>query len=180
MASPTLAPTGAGNAAAAAPAPAPVPTPAVLLAMLRTSPKVSDLFFSPGRLPLVEINGHLKPVAIPGMTSLTPGDTRRIASDLIGSNEQAIATLRENGSCDVSYSVPGSSRFRVNVFMQRGSCAIVMRVIPGKVPDFDALNLPPELKHIVQLRNGNASDAELSGGYRRCFARHYGHIATGL
>jgi len=154
MASPTLAPTGAGNAAAAAPAPAPVPTPAVLLAMLRTSPKVSDLFFSPGRLPLVEINGHLKPVAIPGMTSLTPGDTRRIASDLIGSNEQAIATLRENGSCDVSYSVPGSSRFRVNVFMQRGSCAIVMRVIPGKVPDFDALNLPPELKHIVQLRNG--------------------------
>jgi twitching motility protein PilT len=62
--------------------------------------------------------------------------------------------LKELGSCDVSYSLPGANRFRVNIFMQRGSCAIVMRVIPGKVPDFESLNLPPELAKIVGLRNG--------------------------
>jgi len=54
----------------------------------------------------------------------------------------------------VSYCLPGAHRFRVNIFMQRGSCAIVMRVIPGTVPDFDALNLPVELKKIIGLRNG--------------------------
>jgi Tfp pilus assembly pilus retraction ATPase PilT len=54
----------------------------------------------------------------------------------------------------VSYSLPGSNRFRVNIFMQRGTCAVVMRVIPGKVPDFESLNLPFELGKIVGLRNG--------------------------
>jgi twitching motility protein PilT len=121
--------------------------------MLRTAPKVSDLFFSPGRPPLVEVNGRLSQ-PVPGMRPLTPDDTRRIGQDLIGNNEHALTTLRDNGSCDVSYSLPGSSRFRVNVFMQRGSCAIVMRVIPGKVPDFTALHLPEELLQIANLRNG--------------------------
>jgi twitching motility protein PilT len=73
---------------------------------------------------------------------------------LIGENQHALGSLREKGSCDVSYSLPGSSRFRVSVFMQRGSCAIVMRVIPGSIPDFASLNLPEELKQIVELRNG--------------------------
>jgi twitching motility protein PilT len=54
----------------------------------------------------------------------------------------------------VSYSLPNEARFRVNVFMQRGSCAIVMRVIPGTIPDFTALSLPAELKEITTLRNG--------------------------
>jgi twitching motility protein PilT len=120
--------------------------------MLKASPKISDLFFSPGRPPLVEIGGKLAPA---GATRfLTSEDTRRIAADLIGKNEQATSNLKELGSCDVSYSLPGEHRFRVNIFMQRGTCAIVMRVIPGKVPDFEALNLPAELAKIVKLRNG--------------------------
>src|SRR5947207_9167084 len=48
----------------------------------------------------------------------------------------------------------GASRFRVNVFMQRGSCAIVMRVIPSRVPGFEELSLPAELQQIAGLRNG--------------------------
>ncbi len=114
--------------------------------------KVSDLFFSPGRPPLVEINGKL--AGIKGSRPLTPEDTRRIAADLIASNQHALDNLKAQGSCDVSYSLPGSSRFRVNIFMQRGTCAIVMRVIPSKVPDFEALKLPAELAKIVGLRNG--------------------------
>ena len=127
-------------------------TPDLLAAMLRTSPKISDLFFSPGKPPLVEISGKL---AAAGATRvLTNDDTRRIGSDLIGSNQEAIDNLKQLGSCDVSYSLPGAHRFRVNVFMQRGSCAIVMRVIPSKIPDFATLNLPDELGKIVELRNG--------------------------
>lgn len=138
--------------AAAAPAPKTVPsTPALLAAMLRSAPKISDLFFTPGKPPMVEVNGRLSPV---GARSLSPDDTRQITSELLGNNQHAIENLREQGSCDVSYSLPGASRFRVNVFMQRGSCVIVMRVIPGKIPSFEELNLPAELRNIVGLRNG--------------------------
>src|SRR6202789_2980990 len=126
-------------AAAAAPAAAPMSTPVLLAAMLRTSAKISDLFFSPGKPPLVEINGKLVPAG--AARSLTCEDTRRIAADLMGDNQDAAENLRKLGSCDVSYSLPGSNRFRVNIFMQRGTCAVVMRVIPGKVPDFESLNL---------------------------------------
>jgi twitching motility protein PilT len=118
---------------------------------LRSAPKISDLFFSPGKPPMVEVNGRLVPT---GPRAMTPEDTQHVASELIGNNEHALGNLREQGSCDVSYSLPGASRFRVNIFMQRGSCAIVMRVIPSKVPSFEELNLPAELQQIVGLRNG--------------------------
>jgi twitching motility protein PilT len=143
------------SAAAAATAPAPSPptfsTAALLAAMLRSSAKISDLFFSPGKPPTIEVNGRL---VATGPRVLSAADTRHIASELIGDNQNALDNLREQGSCDVSYSLPGSSRFRVNVFMQRGSRAIVMRVIPSKVPCFAELNLPEELQRIVGLRNG--------------------------
>ena len=141
-----------GAAAAAAPAAAPLSTPELLASMLRISSKISDLFFSPGKPPLVEINGKLAPAGT--ARALTSEDTRRIAADFMGDNAHAIENLKTLGSCDVSYSLPGANRFRVNIFMQRGTCAVVMRVIPGKVPDFAALNLPAELGKIVELRNG--------------------------
>jgi twitching motility protein PilT len=144
-------PSVATSPAAPAVAPAPFSTPALLTAMLQTSSKISDLFLSPGKPPLVEINGRLEPA---GPRSLTADDTRRIAGDLIGDNKHALEGLRELGSCDISYSLPNAARFRVNIFMQRGSCAVVMRVIPSKIPDFSILNLPAELKQICALRNG--------------------------
>jgi twitching motility protein PilT len=143
---------GAGSASTtAASAPAAFSIPALLTGMLRSAPKVSDLFFTPGKPPMVEVNGRLFPV---GARALTSEDTRHIATDLIGNNPHALGNLREQGSCDVSYSLAGTSRFRVNVFMQRGSCAVVMRVIPGKIPSFAELNLPAELQNIAELRNG--------------------------
>jgi twitching motility protein PilT len=100
---------------------------------------------------MVEINGRLSPV---GARALTPDQTRQIATELIGANKHALENLREQGSCDVSYSLAGSSRFRVNIFMQRGSCVIVMRVIPNKIPSFAELALPAELQNIAAVRNG--------------------------
>ena len=134
--------------------PGAVPTQALLAAMLRASEKVSDLIFSPGRPPQVEVFGQLVPVQMEGLSALTADDTRRIAADLIGNNKQAINTLREQGSCDISYGLPGLARFRVNAFIQRGSCAVVMRVIPTEIPEFPTLHLPSHLGDVANLRNG--------------------------
>lgn len=131
-----------------------IPTSVLLAGMLRASDKVSDLIFSPGRPPQVEIHGQLTAVEIPGSGTLSADDTRRVAADLIGNNKQAINTLREQGSCDVSYGLPGMARFRVNVFIQRGSCAIVMRVIPTEIPTFSSLRLPAQLEEAAKVRNG--------------------------
>src|SRR5450631_1080783 len=131
-----------------------IPTSVLLAGMLRASEKVSDLIFSPGRPPQVEIHGQLTAVEISGSSVLSADDTRRIAADLIGTNKQAINTLREQGSCDISYGLPGMARFRVNIFIQRGSCAVVMRVIPTVIPDFASLRLPQQLSEITKLRDG--------------------------
>lgn len=129
-------------------------TPTIISAMLKAAPHISDLIFSPGKLPQVQASGHLVGVKIPGMSALRPEDTARIAADLIGGSQLAVQKLREDGSCDISYSLPKLSRFRVNIFTQRGSCAIVMRVIPSKVPDFAELNLPPQMQELTHLQNG--------------------------
>ena len=131
-----------------------LPTHELLAAMLHATDQVSDLLFSPGRPPQVEVHGQLIPVQAPGLRLFTADDTRRIASDLIGNNKQAINILREQGSCDISYGMPGVARFRVNVFIQRGSCAVVMRVIPTTIPEFSALGLPLHLKEVAHLRDG--------------------------
>jgi twitching motility protein PilT len=122
--------------------------------MLKVSSKVSDLIMSPGSFPVVEVSGALVHVKISGMAPLTPEDTRRIAYELIGSNKQASEALENKGSCDISYRVPGQCRFRANVFQQRGSHAIVMRVIPQAIPKLADLHLPPQLGEIADLRNG--------------------------
>jgi twitching motility protein PilT len=131
-----------------------VATSALLSAMLRAAEKISDLIFSPGRPPQVQVYGQLIPVQVPGLNVLTPDDTRHIAVDLIGDNKQAVTTLREHGACDISYGLPGLARFRVNVFIQRGSCAVVMRVIPTAIPDFTSLRLPQHLGEVSKLRDG--------------------------
>jgi len=131
-----------------------VATPVLLAAMLRAAEKISDLIFSPGRPPQVQVYGQLIPVQVPGLSNLTPDDTRQIAADLIGDNKQAVATLREHGSCDISYGLSGVARFRVNIFIQRGSCAIVMRVISTLIPDLASLNLPEHLADVAKLRDG--------------------------
>jgi len=129
-------------------------TPALLGAMLRAADKISDLIFSPGRPPQVQVYGQMIPVQVPGLTALTADDTRRIAADLIADNKQAVTTLREHGACDISFGLPGLARFRVNIFIQRGSCAVVMRVIPTNIPDFASLRLPQQLSDVTKLRDG--------------------------
>jgi twitching motility protein PilT len=122
--------------------------------MLKTSDKVSDLIFSPGRPPQIELAGKLLAVNIPELGKLTPAHTAGIAKLIIGNHESANESLEKTGSADLSFSASGEARFRVNIFKQRGTHAIVMRVIPTKPPTFDDFDLPPQLKEIVDIKNG--------------------------
>jgi twitching motility protein PilT len=135
-------------------APAQLNLAKILQQMLGVSDKVSDLIFSPGRPPQIELVGKLQPVPITGVDKLTPAQTFGIAKLIIGDNESATESLDKFGSADLSFSVPGLCRFRVNIFKQRGTHAIIMRVIPPRPPRFEDFDLPPQLRDIVELKNG--------------------------
>ena len=126
----------------------------VLQQMLATSDRVSDLIFSPGRPPQVELLGELTPVGVAGLDKLLPAHTAALARLIIGSHPTAAETLEKFGSADLSFSAPGLARFRVNIFMQRGTHAIVMRVIPQRPPQWSDYNLPEVLKEVTGLKNG--------------------------
>src|SRR6476660_5935428 len=128
--------------------------PQLITAMLKSGGHISDLIFSPGRAPQGEKSGQLVELKFKGLENLTPQDTRAIAYELMGKNETPIRKLEQDGSADLSYGINGVARFRVNIFRQRGSHAIVMRVIPDSIPSFDDLKLPAVLQEIVELRNG--------------------------
>jgi len=129
-------------------------TDGLIKAMLGAGEGVSDLVFSPGRPPQVEKHGELTGVENAEVPMLEPEHTARVARELIGANEHALRTLKENGACDISYSVSNTARFRVNVFRQRGSFAIVMRVIATRIPSLQDLHLPASLEQIASLKNG--------------------------
>ncbi len=127
---------------------------AILEAMLKMSDRVSDLNFSVGRQPQVEVDGQLVPVNFPGLPRLTPYQTEMIVLHMLRGDREATRTLLTNGSVDISYSIPGKKRFRVNVFAQRGSYAIVLRVIPEGIPTLEELKMPKELYNVCKLKNG--------------------------
>ena len=126
----------------------------VLRRMLAAGDKVSDLIFSPGRPPQVELTGDLQGVEIPGLERLSAPQIGAMVDVLLLSNDQGVETLEKKGSTDISYSVPGLCRFRVNIFMQRGTHAVVMRVIPTTPPNWKELDLPEGVRTVAELKNG--------------------------
>jgi twitching motility protein PilT len=128
--------------------------PPIIERMLLVSDKISDLNFSVGQLPQVEINGKLTPVQPLGMQKLTPYQTEIIAMAIMHGNPDAAEKLANTGTSDLSYSLPSRARFRVNIFQQRGVYSIVMRVIPTDIPTIKSLGLPNQLAEIAELRNG--------------------------
>ncbi len=160
---------------------------AVLKQMLGTSNKVSDLIFSPGRPPQIELTGKLQPVRIGGLEMLTPAHTAGIAKLIIGNQHTATESLEKTGSADLSFSAPGEARFRVNIFKQRGTHAIIMRVIPMNPPRFEDFNLPDQLKEIIDIKNGvvlvtgptgSGKSSTLAAIIDLINETHYYHIVT--
>src|ERR1700753_3371923 len=113
--------------------------------MLKSGQHVSDLIFSPGRAPQIEVSGELVELKFKGLETLSADDTKFIAFALIGKQDHPVRKLEQDGSADLSYGLPGVARFRVNIFRQRGTYAVVMRVIPMDIPGFEKLKLPAGL-----------------------------------
>ena len=126
----------------------------LLETMLDYSPGISDLNLSVGRPPQVELDGQLRPVAYAGIERLLPYQTELIAMRLLAGKRDLADKLVRTGSVDLSYSLSKRTRFRVNVFAQRGSYSVVLRVIPNKIPTVEELGIPPQLNEIGNERNG--------------------------
>jgi len=122
--------------------------------MLLISDNVSDLNFSCGQKPQVEISGTLYPASPLGLGRLTAFQTEMIAMSLLRDNAEAAAHLANTKTADLSYALPGKCRFRVNIFQQRNSFSIVMRVIPHEIPSFESLKVPMQLADVCHIRNG--------------------------
>jgi len=126
----------------------------LLETMLDYSPGISDLNLSVGRPPQVELDGQLRPVAYAGIERLLPYQTELIAMRLLAGKRDLADKLVRTGSVDLSYSLAKRTRFRVNVFAQRGTYSVVLRVIPNKIPTVEELGIPPQLNEIGNERNG--------------------------
>jgi twitching motility protein PilT len=126
----------------------------LLETMLDAAPGISDLNLSVGRPPQVEVDGALRPVSYAGIERLLPYQTELIAMRLLAGRRDTAEKLIKTGSTDLSYSIPQRTRFRVNIFSQRGSYSIVLRVIPNKIPTVEELGIPPQLNEIPKERNG--------------------------
>jgi twitching motility protein PilT len=126
----------------------------LLETMLDFSPGISDLNLSVGRPPQVEVDGQLRAVPYAGIERLTPYQTELIAMRLINGRRDTADKLVKTGSTDCSYSLTRRTRFRVNIFQQRGSYSAVLRVIPNNIPTIEQLGIPPQLGEITRERNG--------------------------
>jgi len=126
----------------------------LLETMLDVAPAVSDLNLSVGKPPQVEVDGQLRGVPYGSVNRLMPYHTELIAMRLLRGKKDLADKLVSTGSADLSYSLPRRTRFRVNIFSQRGTYSIVLRVIPNKIPTVDELGLPKQLEEITRERNG--------------------------
>ncbi len=126
----------------------------LLETMLDAAPGISDLNLSVGRPPQVEVDGQLRPVKFAGLERLAPFQTELIAMRLLGGKRDLAEKLVKSGSVDLSYSLAQRTRFRVNVFSQRGTYSVVLRVIPNRIPTIEELGIPAQLNQIAEERNG--------------------------
>jgi twitching motility protein PilT len=119
--------------------------------LLRTvvTSRASDLHLRAGHPPATRVDGHLRSAA-PDV--LTADDTEAIASSLMP--EQRTREFAQTGETDFAYEVDDVGRFRVNVFRQRGTTALVLRSIPGAIPALHELGLPPVVEHLADQRDG--------------------------
>jgi twitching motility protein PilT len=127
----------------------------LLTRMLDSHSNVSDLNLTVGKPLQVESSGELLPVEMkPAIKCLTPFQTEIVALNLIDNDRRLTETLLRTGSCDLSYSLPGKARFRVNIFAQSGHLSIVLRQLESKVPTIREMKLPESFTEMGRELNG--------------------------
>jgi twitching motility protein PilT len=112
--------------------------------------KASDLHLKVGSHPVIRIDGALTP--LPELKRLMQEDTIAMAFSIMNARQKQ--RFKEELELDIAYSVPGLGRFRCNIFQQRGTVGLVLRVIPARILGIRELTLPPVLESICEERNG--------------------------
>jgi len=127
----------------------------ILVKMLDSYREVSDLNFTVGKPMQVESAGELVPVEIRNSAKpLTPFQTEIMALNLVNQDRRLTEALLRTGSCDLSYTLPGKARFRVNIFSQGGNMSIVCRKLESKIPTVEERGLPKTMYQIAKEKNG--------------------------
>ena len=110
----------------------------------------SDLHLSTNSSPQIRVHGHLAPV--PGYAPLSPADTKRLAYSVLTDAQKH--RFEENLELDFSFGLKGMSRFRANLFNQKGAVGAVFRAIPYEIKSFEALGLPPVVQDMCKKPRG--------------------------
>jgi twitching motility protein PilT len=145
-------PAETGNVAADASAAHAAPPDLGALLAHAVERKASDLHLKVPARPIVRVNGELEQV--PGSAHLNAEDTVRFADELLRGHDAKRAEFETSGETDLSHARDGLGRFRVNIFRQRGSVSIVLRVVPFKVLSVEDLQLPPAVSTLADEERG--------------------------
>lgn len=142
----------------------------------------SDLHITTNTSPQIRIDGQLTPMDIP---PLTPVETKQLCYSILTDNQKH--KFEEENELDLSFGVKGLSRFRGNIFVQRGAVAGVFRVIPYKILTFEELGLPPIVKDLcdkprglilVTGPTGSGKSTTLASMIDRINTERHDHIVT--
>jgi twitching motility protein PilT len=120
------------------------------LLKIATERRASDLHLKVGSYPVIRVSGSL--TALSELSRLSQEDTIAMAFSIMSGRQKQ--KFKDHFEIDLAYSVPGLGRFRVNIFQQRGTVGLVLRVIPSKILSTEELGLPPVLKTIADERRG--------------------------
>ncbi|HEY1789895.1 MAG TPA: PilT/PilU family type 4a pilus ATPase [Verrucomicrobiae bacterium] len=127
----------------------------LLAGMIDSAEGISDLLFVTGRRPQVEIYGKLEsfgpdtPEAV-----LNSARIETLAKTIIGGNTKLAEDFAKRGSCDCSYALLNSHRFRVNIYRQNGNYAMVLRRLASVIPSMESLKLAPVFRDIIKEKTG--------------------------
>jgi len=110
----------------------------------------SDIHIKVGAYPYIRVHGELFPLV--ELRRLTQEDTLRMAFDVMSENQKQ--KFQKHQEIDIAYSVPGLGRFRVNIFQQRGTVGMVLRVISFEITGIRELNLPPVIERVSMYARG--------------------------
>ncbi len=112
--------------------------------------EASDIHLKSGSPPGFRIHGEIVPMAEHPI--LNKHDTRAFVEEVLG--KEGMEVFDAKGDADLSKAIPGIARFRINCFRQRGSCGLVIRLIPETVPRLEGLGVPPVFKRLCELPRG--------------------------
>jgi len=153
------------------------------LLRIATGHVASDLHLKVGSFPVMRIGGELRPLA--DVARLKPEDTLDMAFAMMSNRQKQ--RFKEVSEVDIGYGVSGLGRFRANIFQQRGTVSIVLRVIPDQTRSTAQLGMPPVINRIAEERRGlilvtgatgSGKSTTLAAIIDRINAHRSGHIVT--